>query len=416
VTLSPTVRALLARAASIIASFALTVAVARNLSVEAAGSFFVVYTAGAVAATLGRFGVDNLALKLLGGTGSVRGELRQGWKVVTVAGLVAGPLLGVALAMLHLRGLEGAAVVWAALAVPPQSFAVVAGAILRGRGRMVSGVLAELGSVPILATILILAAAAGSDLTLTTAVAAFALSALTTAVWSVALAVRSTRAERDEPPTTHGLREFVRRRGAQLSSMMGTSLVFYSVAWAPVLVLTLVGRPDAVAWVSVASRLANFVTLVPAIQVSYLAPRFSELYHAQRLVDLNHLTRRSTRQALALVALPTFVLIVAAAPIISLLYGPGFDPAANLLRVFAVGALVVVVLGQVNLLMLLCDLEHQALLLSVAIAAVWLTLGLWLASISGATATVILAAILGIVYSVFAAIVLQTRRGVRSYA
>ncbi|MDQ0374227.1 lipopolysaccharide biosynthesis protein [Cellulomonas humilata] len=412
--LSPTVRALLARAASIVASFALTIAVARNLTVPAAGSFFVVYTVGAVAATLGRFGVDNLAIKLLGGTGPVRGELRQGWKVVTIAGLAAGLLLGVALEFLDVDGLDGTAVVWAAVAVPPQALAVVAGSILRGQGRMVSGVLAELGSVPILSTVLVVAATAGPGLTLTRAIVAFAVAALITATWSVALAVRSTR-ERPNGPAGDGLREFVRRRGATLSSMMGTSLVFYAVAWAPVLVLTVAGRPDSVAWVSVATRLANFVTLVPAIQVSYLTPRFSELYHSGRLDDLNHLTRRSTAQALALVVLPSLVLIVAAAPLISLLYGPGFEPAADMLRILAVGALVVVALGQVNPLMLLCDLEHRALVLSMAIASVWLTLGLWLALHSGALATVALAAVLGAVYSLAAAVILQRRRRVRSY-
>jgi len=408
-----------ARGASILASLVLTIVIARTLPVEAAGSFFVVYTAGIVAATFGRFGVDNYAIKRLGSAGDHRAELRYGWQLVALASAVGAVAFGLVLTVLNVHELGKPGVVWAALTVPPQAFVVVAGAVLRGRGRLVWGILAELGSVPALASIAILGGAATSRLSLDGAVGALAVAAILSAAWSVPLAVAATRA-RDSAtppaPSRSGLLVFVRERGAALSSMMGASLLFYLVAWAPVFALTIVGRFAEVALLTVAARLANFVTLVPSIQVSYLAPQFSQHYHSGHVADLNRLARASSRRAILVVAVPAVVLVVGASQLLRLLYGAEFEAAAPLLSVLVVGALVVVGLGQVNQLMLICDLERWALLLTVAFVAVWATAGLWLAQVHGAGAVVILAALGSVVYSVAGSVLLLRKRDVRSFA
>ena len=197
---------------------------------------------------------------------------------------------------------------------------------------------------------------------------------------------------------------------------MGASLLFYLVAWAPVFALTIVGRFAEVALVTVAARLANFVTLVPSIQVSYLAPQFSQHYHSGHVADLNRLARASSRRAILVVAVPAVVLVVGASQLLRVLYGAEFEPAAPLLSVLVVGALVVVGLGQVNQLMLICDLERWALLLTVAFVAVWATAGLWLAQVHGAGAVVMLAALGSVVYSVAGSVLLLRKRDVRSFA
>ena len=418
--LPPSVRALVARAFSIFASFVLTLAVARTLPVAATGSFFVVYTLGAVAASFGRFGVDNLAIKLLGSPGSHRAELRHSWQVVAVASVLGGAAFGLALTVMRVQGLGPGGVAWAALTVPPQALAVVAGAILRGRGRLVWGILAELGSIPAFASVAILGAGVVSRPSLDGTVGLFAIATFLTAAWAVPMAVAAThargRAAPDSTPAASSLREFLRRRGAALSSMMGASLLYYTVAWAPILTLTFVGREADVAWVTVATRLANFVTLVPAIQVSYLAPLFSQAYHTGRLADLNGIARQSSLRALAVVAVPAVVLAVGSPVALRVLYGAGFTGAAPLLSILVVGALVVVGIGQVNTLMLICDLERWALLLSLAVVVAWATVGIWLAKADGAWAVVIFSALGALVYSLAAAVLLARERGVHSYA
>lgn len=418
--LPPSVRALAARALSILASFALTIVVARNLPVEATGSFFVVYTLGAVAASFGRFGIDNLAIKLLGTPGSHRSDLRHGWQLAGVASVIGGAAFGLALGLLGVHELGGLGVLWAALTVPPQALAVIAGSILRGRGRLVWGILAELGSIPAVASLAILGAGLVTTLSLDDVVAIFAISAFLSAAWAVPLAVAAARANdvadpSGSPPARSGLGGFVAQRWRALSSMMGVSLVYYSVAWAPILTLTVVGRVADVAWVTIASRLANFVTLVPAIQVSYLGPQFSDRYHTGQIPELNQLARRSSRQALMAVALPAALLVMGAPWLVGTLYGPEFEAAAPLVSVLAIAALIVVGLGQVNQLMLICDLEGWALLLSLTVVAVWATLGLWLAQTEGAWGVVFLAAVGTIVYSIAAAALLHRKRDVRSF-
>ena len=412
--LPPSIGALVARGASILASFALTVVVARVLPVAGAGSFFVVYTVGAVVATFGRYGIDTLAIKLLGGGASAPGELRHGWQLVTLAGTIGAVAFGGILSAMSVHELGGPGVLWAALTIPPQALAVVAGAVLRSRGRMIAGIIAELGSIPSVTCLILLVARLGPGVNLDGAVGALALATWLTAAWSVPLAVRASAGHRSSSVGAGSFIEFLRRRGAALSSMMATALIFYAVAWAPVLTLTMVGRPEEVAWVTAAARLANMVTLVPSIQVSYLAPQFSSLYHGGAIVELNRLARASSRRALLVVVVPSLLLAVAAPQLVSLLYGPEFEEAAPLLSVLAVGALLVVGMGQVNQLMLICDFERWGLALSVAVVAVWATLGLWLASQQGAEGVVVLSAVGNVAYAAVAAALLRLKRGVRS--
>lgn len=417
--LPPSLGAVVARGASILASLVLTIVVARTLPVEAAGSFFVVYTAGIVGATFGRFGVDNYAIKRLGSAGDHRAELRHGWQLVALASAVGAVAFGLVLTVLKVHGLGGPGVLWAALTVPPQALVVVAGAVLRGRGRLVWGIIAELGSVPALASIVILGGAVTSRLSLDGAVGALAVAATLSAAWSVPMAIAATSTHDSATPLAlpvAGLLDFVRRRGAALSSMMGASVLYYLVAWAPVFALTIVGRFVEVALVTVAARLANFVTLVPSIQVSYLAPKFSQHYHSGHVADLNRLARASSRRAILVVAVPAVVLAAGASQLLRVLYGAEFEAAAPLLSVLVVGALAAVGLGQVSQLMLICDLERWALILSVVFVAVWATAGLWLARAHGAGAVVILAALGSVVYSVAGSVLLLRKRGVRSFA
>ena len=156
------------------------------------------------------------------------------------------------------------------------------------------------------------------------------------------------------------------------------------------------------------------MALVPSIQVSYLSPAFARHFHRGEIRELNSLAQHAVRQAAALLLIPVVVLSLASPWIVHVLYGATFAPAALPLTVLAVGVFLVALTGQVNQLMLLCDLESPALIQSVILVFLWSTAGLWVAGHFGATGVAWFGAAVGLLYAVSAAWLLASRRGIRS--
>lgn len=413
-------RAVAARGASILGSFILTILVARQLGVDGAGSFFVAYTSIAILATFGRFGTDNLALKICGGaSATIRRDL--GYSALIALAASALGIVAVFVVLLttgyRLPGFDNGWLFLVLLTALPQALMVIAGAVLRGRGRLVLGILAELGSIHFFSILLLVVFELTGGLTVTTALIALAGGSWLTALWSVPAAIASLDAHTaaDGEHWWPGFGRFLRQRLRQLSSMMGTSLLFQVLTWAPLYALTITSTLANVSYFTAAARLTNIVSLVPSLQVVYLAPAFARLYHAGQVDELNAMAARAVRQVAVLLLLPVAVLALAGLPVVTLLYGAEFAPAAGPLAVLAVGALLVAIAGQVNQLMLLCDLETHALTLNVALVLAWVTGGIWVAGAFGALGVATFSVAVSIVYVIVAAALLRSRRGIRSY-
>lgn len=406
-----------ARGASILSSFLLTVVVARSLSLEESGSFFLVMTAVNGFATFGRFGTDNYMLKIVGRPG---GDVRaSATRLLRIASYVSGVSVLVAGAVsLVVRGpvvsASLASVLIAATAVFPQSLSVVAGALLRARGHMISGTLAELGSVPALTILGVSLTAVGGVASLDTALVCLSVATWLTAGWSLAVA-RVVLARLD---SSEGARGALSEAGQfrSLGAMMGTSLIFYVVTWMPVFALSSVGALEEVSLYTAAARLIGFISLIPAVQVTYLGPLFARLYERREIAGLNRSAGQSAFLALALAAVPSLTLIFAPQLVLHVAYGPKFDAAAPTVSLLAVAALLVVALGQVSQLMLLCDLEKFALGTSMFILFAWFAVGAWSASSHGVFGVAVVSASLSLLYAASAAIGLYLSRGVRSIA
>lgn len=414
-----TARAVFARAVSILASFLLTIAVARLLGVEAAGSYFLAFTSLAVMATFGRFGTDNLALKICGGDPSrVRIELGYSAAIAAIAS-VAG--IGVVFAGLKVTGytLPGLGEQWMLLilsAAVPQALAVIAGSVLRGRGRLGVGIIAELGSIPALSIVLLLICDVSGVLSLTTALLSLVAASWLTALWAVVAAVAMVRNDGELPRQSPdaGFRKFIASRVGQLSSMMGTSLLFYLLTWSPLYALSIASSLANVSYYTSAARFANLVALVPSIQVAYLSPAFARHFQRNEIRELNALAQHAVRQAVILLLVPVAVLTLASPLIVRVLYGADFAPAALPLTILAVGVFLVALVGQVNQLMLLCDLESHALFQSAILVFLWSTVGVWVAHRFGAVGVSWFGAAASILYALSAAWLLQAKRGIRS--
>ena len=111
--------------------------------------------------------------------------------------------------------------------------------------------------------------------------------------------------------------------------------------------------------------------------------------------------------------LPALMLLIFAEPLLQLLYGAEYLPAAAALRVLAVMFVLQVALGQVSQLMLLCDLERAATVLSGSVLVLWLACGPFTAAL-GAMPIALVSAILTLGNAGVGAYLLH-RRGIRSY-
>ncbi|GFK17742.1 hypothetical protein [Corynebacterium glutamicum] len=405
------------RGISILASFLLTVTVSRILGAEQAGVFFLIFTLNAFLATAGRFGADNLALRLLSGDSeSPKGDvLRLGQVVVGVSLLVALISL-VPLVHYFNETIPWTTVVLAASSIVPQAIAVFAGAVMRGLKWMAGGVFSELGSLPTLLVFLIvindLVGLYDNDLNFV--LGAMALAAWVTAGWATLAVLRVLRRLSDSGLAL-SFPLFLKQHGGKMMPMAGTSLLAYGMVWAPVFILSALSAMEEVSYYSVAARMANFLILIPSIQISYLAPQFARLFYAHETSKLNLLTAQSVRQVLALTVVPILLLLFLADPIIQLVFGPSFGPAASVMRLLIVGITITISMGQVNQLMLLCGLERLSLLLTTCAVGVWVIAGWWVAQFFGALGAATLGVIISSSYAVTSALRLKARTGIKSY-
>ncbi|HOF62874.1 MAG TPA: hypothetical protein PLL54_01120 [Dermatophilaceae bacterium] len=353
--------ALAARAAGMAGAFAMTVAITRSLSKPHAGLVLLTYTLLTVAATLARFGADNLALREVSKGGADRAALvRHSVGVALIGSPVAMALLAVALMAQGDGTTDPSLVLAACLAVFPAAMSIIAGAVLRGLSRLAAGMLAELGSPALLATVGIAALGLTGRSSATSAVWMLALGNAVTMVWSWWLIRRTLPEVRRRAA---GFRVYLSTFRPALAAFFTTSIGFFLLAWLPVLVLgfAILDPTQAnleVARYNAAARLAQFVPLVSVIQISYLSQQFASLHHRGEIAAINALSQRATRQA-ALWAGGLTVGLCLLPEVALRLFGDYADAAGGV-RILALGALLVVLAGPVNGLLLTCGHERQA--------------------------------------------------------
>lgn len=141
---------LVSRGAGMAGAFGLSVAILRSMSASDAGLVLLIYTLITIAATLARFGSDNLALREVSKTPRESGPLiRHAFTIAVLLTPGAALLLIGAIVLVAYRQIRPGTA--AAAAVLPASLSVIAGAVLRGLSKVAAGTFAELGSPLLLA-------------------------------------------------------------------------------------------------------------------------------------------------------------------------------------------------------------------------------------------------------------------------
>jgi O-antigen/teichoic acid export membrane protein len=358
---SPAFGGVVSRGAGMTGAFGLSVAILRSMSTSAAGLVLLVYTLITIAATLARFGSDNLALREVSKTPEASGSLIRHAFTIAVVLTPAAALLLIGAVLLRGREPDSAQVAMAAAAaVLPASLSVIAGAVLRGLSKVAAGTLAELGSPLLLSAGGIAILGLTQNASAVTAVWMITAGYAVTAIWSWTLIFRLV------PDIRHRTREFgafCRRFRASLAAFFTTSMGFYLFSWMPALAFGYFIKDHTTAQSNVAlfnagSKISQLVILVPTIQISYLSQQFASLNHRNDLAALNRTSQGATRIAM-MWAIPLTAAMLWMPRTALSIFGDYAGAAASL-QVLAIGALLVAVLGPVNGLMLTCGHERAA--------------------------------------------------------
>lgn len=396
-----------------VGSFLQVVVISRALSLNDAGVVFLLFTLMNLAATVGRFGTDNLVLRRIASSQSghaieARWLKAVCWGASGISGAFICTLLlsGVLPLPVHEISLFDAASV--GIMTVSYALGVFAGAVLRGSGRLVAGIAAELGIAPWLTSAFVALQMASGEPTISAVLGSLLAAGLITAVWALRAAkpMITTSGAMDWP----GCFAFVREHLGSLASLMGTSLLYFALVWVPQLCLGFVGTGAQVAQYTAAARIASFISIFPGIQTSYLGPRFAALAYSGQRVALSTQCGRAATAAM-LVAVPLLIVISAAPHQVLDLFGGGYANAAIPTLILSIGAYVGLAFGPVNTLMLASGLERTSLVLNfllVAIVAVLTVLG---APSIGVVGISVVSATGGLTYAAVAAILITRKLG-----
>ena len=322
---------------------------------EQAGLYFYASTVMVAIATITRYGAETLALKLT----AADPELGRPWArpaLLLTTGLsipgaaVVTWLVGsqkLLQALPHGSGWLLAAAIGTAMI--PLTFISLGGAWLRALGKVAIGSFLELGAVPTLSVIALIAAGLSGNRSLVFALIVMAASYWLSGLGTLGLALPLLR--RSAPTArSRSVKDYLREHGRILFSVMATAVGFYCYSYLAILFLGLFHWGEFVAYFNTARTFANFVPLLATLQISMLSPQFASLQHADDLDGASRVNWRATALATGFGALVAVPLLVFPEQVLRL--AGDYAGAAPLLRCLTITSLLVTALGQVYSLML----------------------------------------------------------------
>jgi O-antigen/teichoic acid export membrane protein len=339
-------------------TFAFSLVVGRTLGPSGAGTVYAAVVGASALGMLARFGTEYAVLRhgsaLFGRNELTPGQLH--WAhllrvcLIGSIGCSAAALVALYLASPRDLGVYAAF----ALSIPFQCIGVLASALLRAGGMSGRGAFAEFGLAQGIAAAITAVLGAADAADPTRVGLAFTGSWVLVGAWASLAARRAWQ-------TGGGADEAVARPTlGSLGAMMSSSLLFYLLTWSPIAVLMLVATQTDVAWFGAAARFPTLIALVPTIQLTAGLPIIASHVAGHRLAEANEELRGLNRRA-SVIALVSGAALVAAAPLVVSLFGPGFEGAATVLVILVAGQVGAVLLGPASILPLVTGYERHAM-------------------------------------------------------
>ena len=192
------------------------------------------------------------------------------------------------------------------------------------------------------------------------------------------------------------------------SNLWAIQVLILTVQWSGVLVAGVFVSPEDVAHLSAAHRTANVTSFILMVVNMALAPRYALLWREKKINELRRLAVVSTR-AMIIMALPLVAFILIFPAEILKIFGKGFEQAAILLSIMAVGQFVNVATGSVGYLLNMSGHERDLRRTIMFTAPLSIFLSIFLTYMFGVLGAAFSTAI-GIVIQSFAALMIVKRR------
>lgn len=356
-----------ARGLVAIGAIAFLVVLGRIYGAEGVGVFTLAQSLYLGAAMIGRFGMDNALMRIIGqdpDSSTSKAYLRFAIIRATLLSLLLSLIiyfsrnyLGIIFGSQNLPSMLPGFV----LAIPPFTVAFIIGGAMKGLSKPVTACLLQNGSISLLATPILLS------------LNVFWPGEISNAGWAIALASWLVMAE--------GFRKarlWVNKQGVQ-ANLDFLSLKKFKISSYDFFTMSLAGLMQSVLCVMlaglfldsrelglfrVADRVAVLISFILLVLNTVLPPHFARLYRENDLKGLSSLARKGSMIGLLFVSPILFVCLFFPHRILAL-FGEGFIDAALYLRILAVAHAFNVIAGSVGFLLTMTD--HQKIARNLAL-------------------------------------------------
>jgi O-antigen/teichoic acid export membrane protein len=150
--------------------------------------------------------------------------------------------------------------------------------------------------------------------------------------------------------------------------MLMTSIFSYLSCEAGTIILGMYRTASEAGYFSMAAKIATLTSFILTAINTVAGPKYSELYHGNKLDDLFHVAAKSAQLIFWTTTPILFGLLLLGHPILTLLFGSAFAVAYAPLAILILGQFVNAVSGSTGLFMNMTD-NHTALVRIMAVAA-----------------------------------------------
>jgi O-antigen/teichoic acid export membrane protein len=408
-----------ARGTTLLLNAIMAVVIARTFGAAASGEFFLAFSVINVLGMVGRLGTENQAIKALPqlfhekNLDAFWGHLKWLRRVCLLGAFAAGGItfiLGFALVFSKQGGQFGPHLMILAASIPLSSASILESSALRSAGRTSLGAFAETGLSQGLTIVSLLALTAAATLDpLVISICYTASSAVTTALafyWTRRGIIGGRVPFRERPKQA---------REATMTSMlqmMGSSVLFFVLTSSPVFVLGISATARDIGFYNAAARSSTLISLIPALQTTYLMPRLALSLGTGKLAEANRLLRRAVRQASLVTLLIALLMLTLSEQIVSI-FGRDFEAARSTLIILTIGQSILIFLGNVNPVMALVGLERSSLLAVGAAIIVGVGPMAYVAGVYGALGAACVYMAISVGYSVVCNVILLRARSLK---
>lgn len=362
------------------AAFAVSVVVARTLTKDGAGLYFLSISVITILSTVGRLGFENTVVRFVASNAAesnwsvVRSVYEKSMGFVLTGSLVISAVLFLTAGTLanRLFGKPDAIVVLriASCTITPTALLMIQGDALRGLKWIISSQFVKRVSLPTLTLVLlypmIKVAGVGG------AVGAYSIAGLLTLfgahVWWKRTLPKASRNNSSPSNTIH-----LKQLAIVSLPIFGYVMCGLIMQQAGTVLVGIWGSAASVSNFSVAQRTANLLLLPLLAAITILAPKFAAMAKLQQWTQLEALTRRSLL-FIAGTGIPVCVILYVFSRDILSVFGPTYVPASNLLHILIIGIFASMISGPTGTLLTMAGYEKDCLVAGALAVVAFVTL------------------------------------------